>query len=666
MKKQLLTLIACLAMTAQAKVIKHIKSPEPLLCLNAHRGEYKINEVMMTDTATTIKFSLTYPNGEWFRVTQRAYLADEEGNHYPVRSIEGMKFDEWMTVPSTGTMDIALHFAPMPKNAKVFDFIEGDGDNMFMLLGIHDSKTKLHFPTLKEVSDAHPYAFPADWFKTDTITIKGRIEGYDAKDFGCNAMCIYNYDALSRHNAVLNVDINADGTFEKKFQYSMPLFTTSSARSKKGFYGFRFFALPGETIDVTIRRNSNGGFDCIYNNGSSKDVSRLLKSAYISGSISDIHAFKGNIADFNVYAERIWNNTLYCLAKQIRTGKFTPLEAQLALADLQTSFAGGVMDYMTYHESKLQSREKRDGMTYITITDSTEYAALSDLKSYAMLKKIDFNNPFMLCFGSKTYFLVNYLSFNNYYNENGKEKEKVIVEERYASYRNLFGSGNENTLFAQVCMFDKYMRNIKRWKDSEDFAKKSPIDVGTDFIENRCLSSTHPLYLSTFTHPYIHAKAEQLYAEKMAAKAPTWEMPKGNPAADLIRSISARYPGRYLYIDFWNMGCGPCKGEIQAYKAKRAEIAKRDDVKLVFIAGGENTPEGSTSYRNYVKEWLDGEEAICVTNHTFNYLMEMFHFHSIPHKEVITPDGRVVDSDISVNMYDFDNTFKAMKEKVEM
>ncbi|MBO4663100.1 MAG: thioredoxin family protein [Bacteroidaceae bacterium] len=664
MKKLIFTMIACLALTAQAKVIKRIKSPESLLCLNVYRGELKANEVVMTDTATTIKFSLTFPKGDYFCIAQWAALIDEDGNRYPVHSIEGMKFGEWITVPDSGVKDFTLHFAPMPKHVKIFDFIEGDGDNMFMLLGIHDSKTELHFPTLKEVSEAHAYAFPADWFKTDTITIKGRIEGYDAKDFGCNAMRLTNSDVFGEYNHTMNVDINADGTFEKKFQYSMPFLDRTFTESKNGFNGFKFFALPGETIDVTIRRNSGGGFDCIYNNGSSKDVNRLLKSTAISNSISEICTFEGNIADFNVYAERIWNNTLYCLAKQIRNGKYTPLETQLALAKLQSDFTEGVINYFMYHESVVQKEEIRDGVLYREIIDSTEYAAMYDKKSYVMLKKVDFNNPLFLCFGSSTYFIVNSFSYNHYYREKADSKEKDIIENKYAALRDLLGNGNGNTLFAQVCLFDRYKSYFKHWKSSDDFVKKSSMEIGKDFIENNCISSIHPLYLSAITHPYIHAKLEQFYANKMAAKDLTWALPKNNAAADVIRSIAARYPGRYLYIDFWGMGCGPCRGEIQQYKDKRAEIAKRDDVKLVFIAG-ERTEEGSEGYRKYVKEWLDGEEAVCVTNEMFNIFTELFRFSAIPHKEIITPDGRVVSDDISVNMYDFDRSFEAMKEKVE-
>jgi hypothetical protein len=38
------------------------------------------------------------------------------------------------------------------------------------------------------------WTVPADWFKTDTITIQGHIEGYDAEQFGYTSMECYFED----------------------------------------------------------------------------------------------------------------------------------------------------------------------------------------------------------------------------------------------------------------------------------------------------------------------------------------------------------------------------------------------------------------------------------------------------------------------------------------
>ena len=142
-------------------------------------------------------------------------------------------------------------------------------------------------------------------------------------------------------------------------------------------------------------------------------------------------------------------------------------------------------------------------------------------------------------------------------------------------------------------------------------------------------------------------------------------LPADNAAADLIRSLCAKYPGRYLKIDFWGMGCGPCRSAIQSSKNLRKEIAKRDDIKLIFIAG-ERTAEGSEAYHNYVKEWLADEETVCITNADFTRLQELFRFNGIPHYETITPDGRRVRDDLQIRgFYNFDHEMKQLKEKLK-
>ena len=179
------------------------------------------------------------------------------------------------------------------------------------------------------------------------------------------------------------------------------------------------------------------------------------------------------------------------------------------------------------------------------------------------------------------------------------------------------------------------------------------------------LSNMMPIYLDVLTNPYIHQKAEAFYARKMEQKEISAPLPADNPSAVLIRALCARYPGRYLMIDFWGMSCGPCRAAIQMSKELRAEIAKRDDVKLVFIAE-ERTAEGSDEYKKYVSEWLADEETICMTKADFARMEELFQFNGIPHYETITPDGRRVRDDLRINGYDnFDSELQQLKEKLK-
>ena len=253
-KKIIITiLLALVVMAGQAKTFKTIKNPVAMACVNVSDGELKAREVIMRDTATTVHFTIEYEKGNSFRFAKESYLMDEDGNRYPLRSAEGIALDSWVQSPESGVTDFTMHFEPLPKKVQVFDFIEGDGSGAFKLLGIHDKKYKIKFPTMQELADANPWTVPQDWFKSDTITIKGRIEDFNAEQLGFDMLHCYYEDEFEKEDAVQVLNIAPDGTFCKKFKISYPfrqLFWTKDAKTQ--FDEIPFFARPGETIDITV------------------------------------------------------------------------------------------------------------------------------------------------------------------------------------------------------------------------------------------------------------------------------------------------------------------------------------------------------------------------------------------------------------------------------
>ena len=82
---------------------------------------------------------------------------------------------------------------------------------------VYDKIEVANAPTMQELAVLNQWTVPADWFKTDTITIKGRIEGYNTEEFGFSSMAFYYTDVFEKDNTVLVLDIADDGTFCKKF-----------------------------------------------------------------------------------------------------------------------------------------------------------------------------------------------------------------------------------------------------------------------------------------------------------------------------------------------------------------------------------------------------------------------------------------------------------------
>ncbi|MDD6731433.1 MAG: hypothetical protein PUE17_02080 [Bacteroidales bacterium] len=666
--KQLLTLFLCglFVLAAPACAQRTIQNPKALGCLNVSGGELKASKVVFADTATTVQFTMDYPAGSTFRIAGTSYLVDENNRRYLVRSAEGLTLDAWVTSPADRTTHFTLHFEPLPKRTRVFDFIEYDGQRAFMLLGIHDSKQKLKMKTMEELAGANAYPSLADWFTTDSVTLRGRIEGYSA-EAGFPTQLEMSYKSVfDKDELVMVADIRPDGTFEKRWEVDYP--KQHSFRWDKALPGMKYlevFARPGDTINVTVRRGEDGLYRCIYHDGSSQAVERWLKSGLnLGGFTSRMYHFKGTPGEAEAQAEKLWQLTTYRLQTVAARHHFTPMEMQLAMADAQVQYAMDVMDYAL---GKMLNTEM------VTAADSAVHATLRDTAFYGrLLRRIDFDNPLLMASGYYD-ILLNRIQYAwpvlsadgpvEITDEDGpwdNTSESILkeMEKRYATWRGMMGS-TKNDLMAQMCNYQEMLGDYNMWRENESSKDRVLADPKLSEEERKqqaeripCLSNVFPRYVSSFTYEALRHHAEQFHAARQAMASFTSPLPQGQPA-QLIRSLQMRYPGRYLVIDFWGMGCGPCRGAIQSSKELRAEIAKRDDVKLVFIAG-EETAEGSEAYHKYVKEWLADEETICIPDTEFSRLQEYFRFNGIPHYETITPDGRIVGEEYRINgLYNF-------------
>ena len=666
--KQLLTLFLCglFVLATPACAQRTIQNPKALGCLNVSGGELKASKVVFADTATTVQFTMDYPAGSSFRIAGTCYLVDENNRRYPVRSAEGLTLDTWVTSPADRTTHFTLHFDPLPKRTRVFDFIEYDGQRAFMLLGIHNGKQKLKMKTMEELASANVYPSLADWFTTDSVTLRGRIEGY-ITEAGFPTQLEMSYKSVfDKYDFVMVADIRPDGTFEKRWKVDYP--QQHSFRLDKALPGMNYlevFARPGDTIDVTVRKGDDGLYRCDYHSGSSQEVERWLKSGLNFGGItSRMYRFKGTPGEAEAQAEKLWQLMTYRLQTEAARHKFTPMEMQLAMADAQVQYAMEVMDY---------ALGKMFNMEMVTAADSAVYATLRDTAFYGrLLRRIEFDNPLLMASGYYD-ILLNRIQYAwpvrfadgpvEITDENGpwtNPAESILneMEKRYATWRGMMGS-TKNNLMAQMCNYQEMLGDYNMWRENESSKDKVLADPKLSEEERKqqaasvpCLSNVFPRYVASFSHEALRRHAEQFHAARQAKASFTSPLPEGQPA-ELIRSLQMRYPGRYLVIDFWGMGCGPCRGAIQSSKELRAEIAKRDDVKLVFIAG-EETAEGSEAYHKYVKEWLADEETICIPDTEFSRLQEYFRFNSIPHYETITPDGRRVGEEYRINgLYNF-------------
>ena len=115
------------------------------LALDLTKVELKDHETVVYITA---RERSDYPDF-WFQFAGDTYLKVGD-QRYTITSADGIELNKHFHTKD-GRLDIVFHFPPLPKDTKVFDFIEGDGQGAFQIKGI------------KPVEERWKQLFPSYW-----------------------------------------------------------------------------------------------------------------------------------------------------------------------------------------------------------------------------------------------------------------------------------------------------------------------------------------------------------------------------------------------------------------------------------------------------------------------------------------------------------------------
>jgi thiol-disulfide isomerase/thioredoxin len=171
---------------------------------------------------------------------------------------------------------------------------------------------------------------------------------------------------------------------------------------------------------------------------------------------------------------------------------------------------------------------------------------------------------------------------------------------------------------AQVCMLRDLFSRI-------DLNKDMP-DRNAEYV-----TSTLPI----ITHPELMRHALLTYRkyikENELKQVEQRPITKGD---SIFQRIIEPYKGNVLYVDFWEMSCGPCRGKMLEMR-EEVEANKDKPVKYLYIT--DDTPEKCRSFLepNNIK----GEQ-IFVTPAEWNFLKEKFDFVALPFVMLFDKQGK--------------------------
>lgn len=115
--------------------------------------------VELKDTVTsvflTVRQRSDYPDRYNFSFGSTSCLRVGD-RRFPIVRAEGVELDKPRQTEEDGSLDVVLHFKPLPRDTKVFDFIEGDTEGAFRICGI------------RPVEERHKMLFPSYWRNEQT------------------------------------------------------------------------------------------------------------------------------------------------------------------------------------------------------------------------------------------------------------------------------------------------------------------------------------------------------------------------------------------------------------------------------------------------------------------------------------------------------------------
>jgi thiol-disulfide isomerase/thioredoxin len=161
---------------------------------------------------------------------------------------------------------------------------------------------------------------------------------------------------------------------------------------------------------------------------------------------------------------------------------------------------------------------------------------------------------------------------------------------------------------AQVCKLREFFSTTEWHKDQHDI-------IADDFAAT----------MSVITHPELIRRAGLSYRDFIKGNeikvVEQRAMTKGD---SIFQRIIEPYKGNVLYVDFWEMSCGPCRGKMLSMRDE-VEANKDKPVKYLYI-----TDDPEVMCRHFLEPNNIKGEHIFITKSEWGYLQAKFQFTSIP------------------------------------
>lgn len=553
-------------------------------------------------------------------------LSDEEAVTYPLKGASGLTPGEKCYIPKSGSMTFQLRFTPLPKDTRIFDLVEGAGQDLFRIYGIHDTRTKVKIPVAKETVDTEET--DESLFRKGKAWVRGRIEDYSRRPD--NGLLFFNFStfgqtqiepyALTRQCTA----IRPDGTFSAELSVDHPVWADISLHQET----LPFYVRPGDTLDITMR-TIDGRLCADYASSHPKGCyDRLLKHQdvpviyYSWEQLTQDGQAGGNEAFLKRVDECVEENMRLCDYMAWKY-KFSPWEThllknrqRLLLAENHLLLASRLFQrQVAFPQNHPQQKE-----------DFTGY----DYSAYKVLNVLPQNDPSLS-------FLPRFNDFPTWIN--------LMVPMTYAERYAALDSGADKALRRELLKDSLQVEILRQLMGTDGTpwtmqaflaAKACRMDIGLSPSQRTEAIKRLSAYL---TISYFKTKIREL--DSLAARSASWVYDMADGAGrEEVERIIAPYKGKYVHA-IWLSSPAEDSRFLQDAALENLLLDAEDfpDLQLVMIVNRDAYSEGSdreqlTQGRPLpVLHWTDDE--------SFLRMQELFRTSSSPMQITFDRNGLV-------------------------
>lgn len=475
--------------------------------------------------------------------------------------------------------------------------------------------------------------FSDNFFRTDTARIQGYLQGYDAEKKAVTGLI--NLDNFFNNDEIpIVVEIRSDGSFEVAFALSHPI---SDYLSLSNVY-IPFYIEPGKTLTLFVDYNKLLAYQ------NDRNDKEFIKGIHYMGEMAATNHFflkhKGcfemehavlmkyvNNLTPNQFVDQMdktlaqWKITCDSICK---TESCSPFLATFLQNTIWVNYAKSFLDY-----------EKFRRYAYMKDKTNTTIQVKADSSYYNFLKTFPLDDKTLLACSDFGYF-INCFQHSSFMWAGG-----------------LSWISNED-LLQKLLIKDKVLhKNISMYTNKQyipfimQMAMTRTSRFNFETLEEKGLALAYKQNLNKYiTHPILEHEINSIFDHLYNDTTGCYELSEGR-ATEIFRKISNAYKGKYLMVDFWSTGCGPCRYEIEQSIKLREKLRDSKDVDFVFITSEEESP--FSTYTDYVNKNLVGEDCYRLPPDDFRYLRQLFRFNGIPHYETLDRKGRVLRKSLNYN-----------------